>query len=167
MTTETPTRVCSCDACVDGGHYPSYAYPTPRMNRVVKAMWTKSLRDGDFDQGTFYLTSRDADGHEKHCCLGVLCVIADVPRTLKEVNDPGWDADGGGGDGAPARYAYGIEGSTGTLPSSLAHDADLQSPNPNIPELRDRANLSMDLTTLNDSEEFTFDQIADIIDYFL
>lgn len=46
-----------------------------KMDPEIKARWVEALRSGVFTQGQSRL--RDDTGDEvKHCCLGVLCALA-------------------------------------------------------------------------------------------
>lgn len=49
------------------------------MNEQVKSQWVEALRSGKYSQGTAFL------GYEgKHCALGVLCEVLDIPNTSDE-----------------------------------------------------------------------------------
>lgn len=48
------------------------------MDAALKAKWTQALRSGEFTQGSGQLRSPNK---AKHCCLGVLCVVAGLPIT--------------------------------------------------------------------------------------
>ncbi len=43
------------------------------MDAELKTKWVEALRSGEYEQGIMYLRR---DG--KHCCLGVLCELADL-----------------------------------------------------------------------------------------
>lgn len=58
---------------------------TDKMNPVVKELWVKGLRSGEYEQGKNQL--RDSNG--KFCCLGVLCDLY-----TKETGRGNWDKDG-------------------------------------------------------------------------
>lgn len=49
------------------------------MKASLKAKWVKALRSGDYAQTTSSLRGRNDDSF---CCLGVLCEVANVPRTI-------------------------------------------------------------------------------------
>lgn len=48
------------------------------MDAELRSKWIAALRSGDFKQGEGQLRSAD---RIKHCCLGVLCVVAGIPIT--------------------------------------------------------------------------------------
>lgn len=41
--------------------------------------WCAALRSGDYKQGLSALTSIMKDGTKEHCCLGVWCVLKEMP----------------------------------------------------------------------------------------
>jgi hypothetical protein len=43
------------------------------MDADLKAKWVEALRSGEYEQGSLYLRKEG-----KHCCLGVLCELADI-----------------------------------------------------------------------------------------
>lgn len=50
--------------------------------------WIKALRSGEYKQGKALLNYIDLDDKEtKHCCLGVLCDILEVPKTKEYKSD--------------------------------------------------------------------------------
>lgn len=55
----------------------------------LKAKWLAALRSGEFIQGHTQLRSSDGS---KHCCLGVLCVVAGL-----EINEDGTNTTAGNG----------------------------------------------------------------------
>jgi hypothetical protein len=46
------------------------------MDTDLKAKWVSALRSGKYKQGTQYLYN---DNENSFCCLGVLCVVKDIP----------------------------------------------------------------------------------------
>lgn len=52
------------------------------MRKVTVAEWTAALRSGKYEQGRGFL-----NGPKGHCCLGVLCELAEVP--VVETDDQG------------------------------------------------------------------------------
>jgi hypothetical protein len=46
------------------------------MKQALKDKWLAALRDGNYEQGTYFLRTAD----EKFCCLGVLCDIVDPSK---------------------------------------------------------------------------------------
>lgn len=55
------------------------------MDKQKKDRWTAALRSGEFKQGR----GRLRDGYGHHCCLGVLCVLEEVP-----LSDTGYSSTG-------------------------------------------------------------------------
>ncbi len=49
---------------------------------ITVGQWIDALRSGQYEQGQKWLTTI-IDGREKYCCLGVACVVAEVPFTLR------------------------------------------------------------------------------------
>lgn len=102
----------------------------------VRRRWTEALRSGEYPQGKRFLNK---DG--RFCCLGVLCEVSGVHKKRHP-------------DGETM-----YEGWVAILPGSMAEAAGLCS------DLGDLGlNGSPSLTELNDSNDFTFDEIADVID---
>lgn len=102
----------------------------------VRRRWTEALRSGEYQQGIRFLNK---DG--RFCCLGVLCEVSGVHKKRHP-------------DGETM-----YEGWTCILPGSMVEAAGLCS---NLGDLG--LNGSPSLTELNDSNDFTFDEIADVID---
>ncbi len=52
------------------------------MSQEAKRLWLEALRSGEYTQGMYILTSKYKDSARKHCCLGVLCEISQLPTEL-------------------------------------------------------------------------------------
>lgn len=127
------------------------------MNPAKKAQWITALRSGEYPQGTGALRFKPFDKDMTYCCLGV----------LSDINGCEWDGDW-------ARYGEGGRVESAVLPRELAIELGIDK-NPE-PFLDGYDNLDtpdgalslglLSLATLND-DGFTFDQIADIIEYFM
>jgi hypothetical protein len=115
------------------------------MNPDVKAQWVAALRSGEYKQGRGRLGYHDGDD-DRMCCLGVLSHLAHQA----EVCDQEVDEDG--------EFTY--SGSINYLPYRVVDWAELDTHNPGV--LEDENNLA----NLNDAG-FTFDQIADLIEWGL
>lgn len=121
------------------------------MNKEIKARWIEALRSGNYEQGKYYLRRGDS-----YCCLGVLCDIV-----KDEVNYnwmPVQDSMG---------TLYKFDEADEILPKVVADYADLQlSPKIEIPS--SLANFvqtnTMEIAVLNDSEDYSFDELADLIE---
>ena len=48
----------------------------------IKKKWVEALRSGDYKQGKTCLKQIDFDGETRHCCLGVLAEICEVPNEI-------------------------------------------------------------------------------------
>jgi len=119
------------------------------MRESVKIKWLGYLRGGEFKQTKS--TLKDSEGF---CCLGVLCQLhADMHP---DGCDLGFHENGSGG------FSY--LGVPGTLPPQVQEWAGIGHTNPEVVVNRKGRDLS--LAMLNDSG-FTFDQIADVIEYEL
>jgi hypothetical protein len=87
------------------------------MDPEIKARWVEALRSGAFKQATGTLRSKDG---YSHCCLGVLCEVADLPIAGDGGSVSG-DEDGGGygpinelvGGIFVAQYLYGLNDADG------------------------------------------------------
>lgn len=121
------------------------------MHHNTKRAWVKALRSGKFKQGQNAL-AKNENGEIKHCCLGVLCEIRRVPRTMNANGIISFVVD--------SRY------SSGFLPTPVGRELKTgQRPSITLP-YRDRIGVTIyQLDSLND-DDFTFDQIADLIEYF-
>lgn len=118
------------------------------MDQTIKELWVAELRSGTFEQGKGFL-SREG----KYCCLGVLCELA-VEYGAEVTVSPYRSRDD---VKAYDRQAH-------TLPQSVMEWSGLQEHNPFLVLLFLADDTS--LATLNDAG-FTFDQIADVIEYAL
>lgn len=120
-----------------------------KMNRRVKEKWVEALRSGEHQQVKDKLEVPSGG----RCCLGVLCYLAveDGLNLNVQVYDQTVTYDG-------------VEA---TPPRNVVRWAGTESANPMI---RFRGNdgqyYDYTLTHLNDTG-LTFDQIADLIEYFL
>lgn len=123
--------------------------------------WVGALRSGSYEQGQGFLHYVEGVNHYL-CCLGVGSKIAGVERRWRD-NESGGVVDGW--------YVYADDHRVesrqfnewlGLLPGTirLSGTSDLVEQVTTL-----RAGQNWGLATLNDSG-FTFDQIADLIDYF-
>lgn len=112
------------------------------MRPEVKAKWLEALRSGKYKQTTGNL--KDDVGY---CCLGVLC---DVYRNTKKAKGVRWE-------NGYIRNKKGELGG-GFLPFFVMKWAGLFSVDPHI---RSR---SRNLSSLNDQERLSFNEIASLIE---
>ena len=138
------------------------------------ALFTAALRSGRFAQGKGKLTRNPGTPDERHCCLGVACVVAmenglqlsylDAVDGLRYYLRDLWDGEGGEPD-------EGDYGNDTVLPQIVAKwygfgeyelDPDIQVTyrTPDGTMIEDR----LGATTANDGLGFTFAQIADAFD---
>lgn len=104
------------------------------MNKRIAKKWTKALRSGKYKQGIGMLRN---DNNE-YCCLGVLCELA-VKEKIVEKYLP----------------------NNGTLPKEIIRWAEIKS---SEGQFFNSKNQIKSLIMYNDDEEFTFKEIAGIID---
>lgn len=126
------------------------------LNRENIVKWVADLRSGQFPQTQGHLRTKDG-----FCCLGVACETAitngvPVQRTFPELDD---------------EKTYFYDGESGTLPDDVAEWLGFGTSNPEFTiHYKDVMGLGYHdlvcLTELNDLAALTFDQIADVIEYF-
>jgi hypothetical protein len=109
------------------------------QNAELRDRWLAALRSGEYEQGQNRLKYRDHDGVVRHCCLGVLCDVAD-PRYWEEETHFGRFSYKG-------HYAF-------TPPEDIYISVGLDS------------KYVTALTDLNDSYFETFEEIADFVERF-
>lgn len=142
------------------------------MDKVKKAAWIADLRSGEYQQTTGALCHVDYDGNRSFCCLGVLSdqaraygigewSLVPVDNGLLRWTDVvnGEPMSGGGVGGYYTKYVRDWAGMNG----DEAENIELEFTDPRQSE---PINLEISLANLND-DGLTFDQIADVIDYFL
>lgn len=143
-------------------------------------MWADRLRDPELVQASGALGRVDYEGNQSYCCLGVACEFL-VPSVHKVV-DNGWSVEYDGESGlAPYTlldWLFGedfwdrpedVEDGGCEFDIPIDWPEDLEVRDGAGSDLTRRAKSDNDINTaagLNDSGEFTFSQIADIIDYF-
>jgi hypothetical protein len=123
------------------------------MKKRVMQMWVKALRSGGYPQTCGQLRD-EQDGVTHYCCLGVLCDLhSQHGRTGS------WQGE-----------VY-TDTARGMLTTSLHYDvptkaviawAGLKSPNPKV--LDTDPGQGETIAELNDSDGWTFDQLADLIE---
>lgn len=112
------------------------------MNPEIKAEWVAALRSGNYVQTIYVLNWNN----EKFCCLGVLCEIQGLEKIGEHLS-------------GRVYYRENMSPASELLPKDFAARLGLKDSGW-IEE------LGLSLTELNDAG-FTFDQIADIVEYFL
>lgn len=132
-----------------------------KLKPEVKAAWVTALRSGEYKQGTGCL-NKLIDGEEHYCCLGVLADLAARQGIVERfVPDDGFDGD-------PFRN---YDGEAGLPPLAVwswaAADKISTSFSPAGPRVQidqDGEEFWSGLSSLNDTDGWTFDQIADVIE---
>lgn len=126
------------------------------MNPEIKARWVSALRSGRYEQAKYRLRSDTG-----YCCLGVLCdvVAEDVAVDwLDEVDEEELEA------------IYTFDDEKSVLPPCVAKYAGLILLNPEVEMTEFSAALDCDVTSkrnlaeLNDSGDYDFNAIADLIE---
>ncbi len=114
------------------------------MDRVIGKQWCEALRSGKFKRGKGKLCTVKGKT-SKYCCLGVLCHILKTPyeKTI---------------DG----YKKYLSQSQNALPENVRINAKMYSSLGN--NLKNSYEGFTQLSRINDETNFTFKQIADIIE---
>ena len=111
-------------------------------------LWVKALRSGDYIQGKGYLHMED-----RFCCLGVACDLFKEQLGLT-VRDNLEDE--------PVVVTY--DGEDGTLPEAVSTLTGVDRLGSLRSEVMVSGTAIYTFIELNDTAEFTFDQIADVIE---
>ncbi len=126
------------------------------MKAVVLTAWTAALRSGKYVQGKGQLR-REYEfprgvPHVKHCCLGVLCELA-VEAGVTTRNH--------------VLSTYGVDYELGMLPAEVMEWAGMRHPEgATLDIIKDPVvDHNVSLLRLNDSYDYTFNMIADEIEY--
>lgn len=120
------------------------------MNAEIKKRWVEALRGGEYLQGKTAL-KRIVGENEKprYCCLGVLCDLYAKEKNIEWQKAESVD---------PEKQM--LLNSCSYLPNDIQIWSGLNQPNPII-----RAEFSDEqLSSLNDIREFSFNQIAYMIE---
>lgn len=146
-----------------------YYSDVERLDPAFKAEWIEALRSGKYEQGFGALQTRSG----KFCCLGVVCELLKLPRELTKQSrfpaalpDTEWVYE----YNSPKIGSYTAR-SIWYIPESVdIPGGDRFDGREILFSCRGPESYSMIdyiLPTLNDIEKLTFDQIADVINYFL
>jgi hypothetical protein len=127
------------------------------MNAEQKTTWLAALRSGEYTQGQGRLVSLSEGGVMAHCCLGVLCDLADKAGVVQKKTI--------------AEYSIWYDDDDGALPPSVVQWAGMTDAVPN-PIVKYRG-VNLSLAELNDGTrtldghnfiKLSFAEIADIIE---
>jgi hypothetical protein len=129
------------------------------MYAEVMTKWVTALRSGKYPQGKGQLKAipKGSDVAE-YCCLGVLCELAVEEGVLPAPTR-------GDREGMEVIFAYGTMDEAAVLPREVKKWAGLDSSNPLLLVHPDKGPISA--ANLNDTQGYTFDQIADLIEQAL
>lgn len=114
------------------------------MDATIKKEWLEALRSGEYQQGKNMLRNDD----DTFCCLGVLCDIYSKKENIPWENETDEE-----------RKFFTIEGEGGVLSLSVSKWAGFGTYSSTL-LLSDGHSL----VGLNDVEDYTFAQIADVIE---
>lgn len=130
---------------------------TPTMDPTIKAQWVEALRSGEYKQGKSKLHLVEEN---TYCCLGVLCELAVKAgvTTSQVVSLPGY---------GPVTF-YGPEGSRrdDLLPRDVMEWAGIGKAAPAVPT-EANPNYYIKLSHRNDTDDWDFTAIANVIEQFL
>lgn len=134
------------------------------MNRERIKLWVEALRSGDYRQGRKALMSADDGGY---CCLGVACcVYADHHK------EAGWFENRGNNVFSTDVAKYGKSIDTGRITSYSVLPSDVMDwfglPDLDPALIEEESSYSemeeIGAATLNDDQEWDFNEIADAIE---
>jgi hypothetical protein len=138
------------------------------VNPDVKAAWLEALRSREYQQSRGYLTvtavSKTSSTKTGYCCLGVLCALAARIGVVEAREEEGADGFRFVRYGKPGMGRE--EDEAALLPTSVMEWAGLDEANPRVPHPQTERGYreKYSLTSLNDGDKLTFDQIADAIE---
>lgn len=122
----------------------------------IRDEWLPALRSGGYTQGTSSLHNLKDD---TWCCLGVACDLLAkqnlLPNRTEELASDN------------AVHLWGPEMYEGTLPTIAQEHLGISSLGAFTPVITNRGHTLSTLATLNDFANFTFDEIADVIEDIL
>ncbi len=133
------------------------------MNPEVKVQWVNALRSPDYKQGRNKLVQVNDKGERLYCCLGVLCELAVDAGTAIRM-------DGSQGYSGTARGNH--DSNNGVPPYTVAQWAGFPATdynvvtNPVVPGLVINGN-TVTVAELNDEYNYTFSEIADIVERYM
>jgi len=114
------------------------------MNKA-EFMLVNALRNGKYIQGFEALRLKTTSNKYKYCCLGVACNVL--------YNNPHWTLD---------EKSYWIGNNNSKLTKEITKKLQWNDSEGKL-SIKSINGMPLNLAMLNDSREFTFDQIADII----
>lgn len=121
------------------------------MNPEIKTQWVTALRSGEYKQGSAALK----DTEDRYCCLGVLC---DLAVKAGVISDSVVDISISG------REKHFFSGASEYLPEAVQEWSGLFDENPVVTRDSELEETTNALSTLNDSLNYDFNGIADLIE---
>lgn len=118
------------------------------MKEKVMKLWVDALRSGKYKQGRLVLKSEN----NEYCCLGVLCDV--YAKTQKK---KGFQL--GDGNISFIKDIHSDEKCTAGLPNQVRKWSGIKDTLGRFQNIQQQS-----LYMLNDSEQYTFEQIADVIE---
>lgn len=124
-------------------------------------LWTSALRSRQYAQTTGELCAVYENGNSEYCCLGVACEVMGLTYVTSPREARGFENEDAVLPRSVAAWLYGIKDWEVT---DAGTDPLIAIPQ----DYTDRSGVWYYLrcTTLNDDLHFTFDEIADLVDYF-
>lgn len=116
---------------------------TAEEQQANREKWVAALRSGEFKQAQEVLKVEDPDTEPRYCCLGVACSLAireGIEEDWPDAEFADWDQE---------------------LPDSIRDWLGLQNNSGTLTEVIEGGEH---LIWLNDNANYTFDQIADVIE---
>lgn len=129
------------------------------MNPQIKTKWVKALRSNKYRQGRYNLKIAHADGECSYCCLGVLCELY-VQEGLGKWEGPEIFM------GSRHGYRIGKRRDASYLPKEVREWAGLE-PMEGEHIHSSYAPEQSNLWRMNDTDEKSFEDIADFIEEHL
>lgn len=105
------------------------------MMSELKAKWIKTLRSGEYKQGTGKLKDETLN---TFCCLGVLCEVAGLKSGINTCGSVYYDYEG--------------DSESIKLPSNFCEEMEISN------------DLQSELISMNDTDKNSFAEIADYIE---
>lgn len=131
----------------------------------ILAKWLERLRDPNTKQAKGRLrVTKDSDGSQSYCCLGVLCEVAGIPTGRSHTYRDGY----GERTGVYAEFVADRSDTSATaLPVSLAEHMDMfvnGATNNGVAVRIEGKGIVGSLVEANDNAGYTFAEIADLIE---
>ena len=143
-----------------------------KMDAEIKAQWVAALRSGDYRQAKGNLRVDTSTG-VGYCCLGVLCDLAEKAGVVTFLDLKVIESDDPDENDVRAEAGYVSIGNEDTdyrdnelLPSCVKRWASLNDSNPEVKYDEDGRGYAVReyLSDLNDERNYTFAQIADLVE---